>query len=50
MPYVALQASDRASRLAEATLRWDALAARQPELEPVVLLQRTLVAIIERCR
>jgi FdhE protein len=47
MPYVALPPSDRASTLAEAGPRWEAIATRQPELEPVVSLQRKLIAIID---
>lgn len=46
MPPVALEPATRQSRLAEATRRWDALKAAQPDLAPAVDLQRQLLGLV----
>jgi FdhE protein len=46
MPPVALEPATRQSRLAEATRRWDALQAEQPDLAPAVDLQRQLLGLV----
>jgi FdhE protein len=46
MPPVALEPATRQSRLAEATRRWDALQAAQPDLAPAVDLQRQLLGLV----
>lgn len=43
MAYVALPAATRASRLAVARSRWDAILHVRPDLEPAITLQRTLI-------
>jgi FdhE protein len=43
MPYVALVPATRASRLAMATARWDAILAVRPDLTPAIELQRKLI-------
>jgi FdhE protein len=46
MPYVALTPATRASRLAVATGRWDAILASRPDLEPAIVLQKRLLGIV----
>src|SRR5579864_857893 len=46
MPFPALEPATRASRLAEAAARWDALLLARPDLEPAVALQRRLVGLV----
>lgn len=46
MPPVALEPATRQTRLAEATRRWDALQAAQPDLAPAVDLQRQLLGLV----
>lgn len=46
MPLVALEPATRESRLAEASRRWDALAAARPDLVPAVVLQRQLLGLV----
>src|SRR5262245_55244266 len=46
MPYVALPPSTRATRLALATARWDAILLVRPDLAPAIDLQRKLIGSI----
>jgi FdhE protein len=46
MPFLALEPASRESRLAEAAVRWDALLAARPDLEPAVALQRQLIGLV----
>src|SRR5216683_5386369 len=46
MPFLALEPASRESRLAEAAVRWDALLAARPDLEPAVALQRRLIGLV----
>jgi FdhE protein len=46
MPYVAQPAGSRQAVMASAQLRWQAIAARKPELGPAVLLQQDLIGIV----
>jgi FdhE protein len=46
MPYVPLDRTSRASRLASAAARWDAISVSRPDLEPAINLQRQLLALI----
>lgn len=43
MPYVAMPPATRASRLAAARARWDAILAVRPDLAPAISLQRSLL-------
>lgn len=45
MAYVALDSATRTSRLAQASGRWERLAARRPHLAPAVALQRQLLEV-----
>jgi FdhE protein len=45
MVYVPIERARRDARLAAASSRWDAIAVRQPELEPAVAVQRQLVTL-----
>jgi FdhE protein len=46
MPLVALEPATRASRMAVATARWDALLTVRPDLEPAIALQRQLIGLV----
>lgn len=46
MAYVALPSADRASRLASACVRWDAILTAKPDLAPAVALQRQLIGLV----
>jgi FdhE protein len=46
MPHVALPPATRASRLAIADGRWEAILASRPDLEPAITLQKRLLGIV----
>ena len=46
MPLVALAPATRASRLASAAARWDAMRAGRPDLSPAVALQTELIGLV----